>query len=190
MASTPQEWETQVEDFRGKYEFLLEAREKMKQSGQAAHIVVKPQGQQCTYNYECESQCCLRFKKRGKGRGRGRKNDDDDDDDEDDKDGPSADRLLRRLLQAEDGTAELIVNQQDERFGGKVCVQETRCDDDISDTLYTVWNFFAGLLIGSLCICIFLQYRFFRMQKNSAMMSAQRTDGVQMPQVYTASPGP
>ena len=61
------------------------------------------------------------------------------------------------------------MRQDDDRMRGKVCTSVRRCDDDDDeDTLYTIWNFFAGLLIGGLCICVCLQQRFIRWKKRQA----------------------
>ena len=165
MATDEKVWKEDVGDFRDKYEFLLEARDKMKQPKERTGVIVKPQGQRCEYNYECESECCLRFKRRGPRRGNRRGGGGDAPE-------KGSDRLLRRLLQEEKIAQGILEEEEDERFAGKVCTMESRCDDDVSDTLYSIWNFMAGLLIGGLCICVCLQRKYFQMRRASATTSA------------------
>jgi len=51
-----------------------------------------------------------------------------------------------------------------------VCVKEKACDDD--DDGYTIWQFFAGLIMGGLFISVALQGWFFRKEVEQAKTSA------------------
>lgn len=142
-----------------------------------ARMTIKSYGEKCENNHECETDCCLRFRGRGGRRGGGGRRGDGDRGGRGGRDGGrGGDRLLRsssRSLQGEIFDVEKVFideveEEEDERFEGKVCTDEDRCDDDDDDTLYSVWNFFAGILIGGLCICVCLQYKYFQWQREDA----------------------
>ena len=108
---------------------------------------------QCTYNFQCESDCCMepRKKKGGKGkRGRGGRGDRDDDDDDD-----------RRLLQrgGKGGRG------QSQKGGMTICMKESHCDMDKDEVVgMKIWNFFSGLIIGVLMIIAAFQCWYYKRQ--------------------------
>ena len=103
---------------------------------------------QCTYNFQCESDCCMEpRKKKGK---KGRRGDDDDDDD-------------RRLLQkgGRGGRGERGGSQ--EKRGMTMCQKEYHCDMDRDEKMgMTIWNFFSGLIIGVLMIIAAFQCWYYK----------------------------
>ena len=111
----------------------------------------------CNYNYQCETECCLEPRRK-----KGRRGDDSDSDSEDDD---------RRVLQSFPGKKQ-VSGEYNDRFGNKICVAERRCDDD--DDGYTIWQFFAGLIMGGLCIAVTLQGWFYRKEVSNAQTQANQ----------------
>lgn len=72
IAQDKTKWESSVETFREKFELLLDARaEVVREKDLRAPIIQKPYGMSCEYNYECETNCCLKYVQRNRGPGGG-----------------------------------------------------------------------------------------------------------------------
>ena len=69
---------------------------------------------------------------------------------------------FERMLQGRKGGRGGNDHQFEEKDSKKLCVPEKMCDDD--DNGYTIWQFFAGLLMGMLSVAVFLQYWFYKKQ--------------------------
>ena len=130
----------------------------------------------CNYNFQCETECCLEPRKRGRKGGKGKKGDRDD-------------RQLQSFPGKDQAKGKYQSHDWDTDIGSKICVAEKRCDDDDSDEGYTIWQFFAGLIMGGLCIAVIIQGWFFRKEVETAKSRASGQNGsaFQMGQIPNVS---